>query len=245
MKIMRGLWCGLLVLALGSGCIKLNQTVEIKPDGSGVLNMTYGMSEQTIAQMESMKAMGGEMAEGDEDDGNPFDFDEEKLRAAFAEKGLEGVELLDVKSSVKEGWKYMTVRLAFENLAALGKTDFFEDNGLSLAKTEAGNYVLTQASADESAGEQEEMDMDDPAMQAMMQQMAPMFAGMRIEMTIKTPGKVISSNATEQGEDQVRWVYDVDADPSVISKMQKLSLRVEFDGTGLDLEPFTAPPSGD
>ena len=44
------------VVAL-TGCIKMEQDITLNKDGSGNVKFVYGMSEQTIKQMEAMKEM--------------------------------------------------------------------------------------------------------------------------------------------------------------------------------------------
>ncbi|MCG6859815.1 MAG: hypothetical protein LJE70_00780 [Chromatiaceae bacterium] len=246
------------VMAL-SGCIKVDQTMRIKPDGSGTLDMVYGMSEQTIAQLEAMKQMAtGMQQEGMEvkvESDSPFEFDEAVVRKKFADKKLEGVELLDVSSRSKDGWKFMELKLAFDDLESLKKTDLFEDSGLSITKNAEGNYVLEQklgsndmgmsgaqaGSAGEpaggAAGEQTSGSAGGQGMDAqMMEGMAAMFAGLRVAMTVMVPGKIIESNATKVDGNRASWIFDIEEDPQVLSKLQsKGQMRLVFSGEGLNL----------
>jgi len=231
------------VLAL-AGCIKVDQTVSINPDGSGTLDMVYGMSEQTIAQLEAMEQMAASMKqegmEVEAESDSPLDFDEAEVRKKFAEKKPEGVQLLDVSSESRDGWKYMNVKLAFDDLESLKNTEFFEDNELTITKNAEGNYVLVQKLGSEEmgmpagpqAGSEGAQGMDDKAMQAM----ATMLSGLRIAMTVAVPGEVIETNATQVEGNRASWVYDIDKDPQVLSKLGgKEELRLVFSGEGLDL----------
>jgi len=235
-------WIAVFAAALTlSGCIKVDQTVSINPDGSGTLDMIYGMSEQTIAQLEAMEQMAAGMKEeGTEaESDSPLDFDEAEVREKFAQEKPEGVQLLDVSSESRDGWKYMKVKLAFDDLDSLKNTEFFEDSELTLTKNAEGNYVLVQklgsddmglpGSQTESEGAQ---GMDEKAMQAM----AAMFAGLRIAMTVAVPGEIIDTNATQVEGNRASWVYDIDKDPQILSKLGgEEELRLVFSGKGLDL----------
>ena len=246
---MKGLKVLLALLLVASvGCIKVDQNLTINKDGSGTMAVRYGMAEQTIVQMEAMSEMTKNMPqmEGVEEpkDENPFDFNEETIREQFKELEENGVELESVESETEDGWKYMNIKFSFKDLNALAKTDFFKGSSLSLTKNDDGNYVLVQNSGDMTGmnpGGDAEMD---PEMEKMMlQQMAPMFAGMRIAMTINAPGKIIETNASEkEGDNSASWIYDVDKDPDCILDMQKSDVRIVFDGEGVELPEINIEP---
>jgi len=239
-----------------SGCIKVDQTLTIEPNGSGTLDMEYGMSEQTVAQLEAMKQMSEGMSqEGVEvESKSSLEFDEEEIRNDFADKNLQGVKLLDVSSESRDGWKYMKVKLAFDNLDALKKTEFFEDSDLTLTKNADGNYVLAQKLGSEEMGMPgpeastgagtsegsaaaggEASGAPDMGAQ-MMQGMAAMFAGLRIAMTVVVPGEIIESNATQVEGNRASWVYDIDKDPQVLTKLGgQDKMRIVFSGKDLEL----------
>jgi len=243
MRNWRWLWLVALVLSV-SGCIKVDQTLTLEKDGSGTLDIRYGMSEQAIAQLEAMEQMGQAMGETPgADDGMDaetpfdFDFDEAEVRESFESQDIEGVELLAAESETVDGWRYMDLEIAFDNLSALAKTEFFEDSEISLEKDTEGNYVLRQRSGDggptgsDGAG-------DDPMQDQMMQQMAAMFAGMRIANRVIVPTEIIETNATDVDRRTASWVFDIDEDPTVMTKLDHVDMRVVFASDGASLEPF-------
>jgi len=222
-------WTGLgLLLLLITGCIRVDQTLSLNADGSGRLHMRYGMAEQTIAQLEAMEQMSQGLGEGIEmQQQSPFEFDEEAVREQFEADKPAGVELVSVSSEVVDGWKYIDLTLEFDDLRALKKTELFQDSQLSISREDNGNYVLEQKSA---GGE--DVQTGDPRMQ---QQMAAMFAGLRIANSVVVPGEVIETNATAVNGNRVSWVFDIDKDPDVIAKLQDTDLRVVFAGDGIKL----------
>ncbi|WP_328987642.1 hypothetical protein [Thiorhodovibrio winogradskyi] len=234
-----------VVLVLG-GCVKVEQTLTLKKDGSGTLDMRYGMSEQTIAQMEAMEKMAESMGqEASEDVGGetPFDFDEAEIREQFESDAPEGVELVSLQSESLDGWRYMNLKLAFDDLSALKNTEFFSDGAMSLTKNADGNYVLVQSTGAEDAMPPTSPDGSDAATAAMMQQMAAMFAGMRIATTVIAPSEIIESNATDMDGRKASWVFDVDEDPTVLSKLQQMNLRMVFKGKGVEIAEFGSAPN--
>jgi len=232
MKIFRFLLV-LAVVAAFSGCIKVDQTLTISENGSGMLNLSYSMKEQTIQQMESMSQMqGAQSGSESKADEKPFDFDPESVKKELEKFKDQGITVKSVTTESANGWKTMNVKLAFDDLASLAKTDFFKENKLTLKKNAEGNYVFKQASKSAGAGaEMDDKKMDD----AMIKQMAPMFAGMKISHSIQVPGKILSSNATKTEGNTASWVFDVDKDPSVLAKIKDMNMEIVFEGADVEL----------
>ncbi len=221
MKLLRILIMALLA-AWTIGCVRVEQTITMKPDGSGSFVVTYGMSEQTVRQMEAMQAM----TPAEEREGNLFEFNEQELREqlkAFEEHGL---KVRDISSELKDGWRYMKVALDYASMSALAKTDFFKDSNMKLTR-EGDRYTLEMKGAEADGAE----DMNPE----MLAQMAPMFAGMRIALHINAPGRIVEHNATEVTGQKASWVFDVDQDPTAVAKMQKMHIRLVFEGADIEL----------
>lgn len=246
MKIVSRWMVALAATLVLGGCVKVEQTLTLDKDGSGTLDMRYGMSEQTISQMEAMEKMAesmGEDAAADSGSESPFDFDEAEVREQFESNRPEGIELVSLSSENVDGWKYMNIKLAFDDLAALKQTEFFSDGELTLTKNADGDYVLVQSTGAGDAMPPTPADGGDAAQAAMMQQMAAMFAGMRIATTVVAPTEVIESNATETDGRKASWVFDVDEDPTVLTKLQNMNLRMVFKGKGVDIPEFGSAPA--
>lgn len=61
-------------------------------------------------------------------------------------------------------------------------------------------------------------------------------AGLRIAMTFVVPGEVLESNATQAAGNRASRVYDLDADPKILSRLDgQEEMRLVFSGKGLDL----------
>lgn len=227
MRILSWVAIGLL-LAATAGCIKVDQTLTLERDGSGSLDIRYGMSEQTIAQIKAMEQMSQNVGEGIKvEQESPFEFDEATVRKEFETDKPDGVELVSVSSEIVDGWKYVDLKLSFDDLEALKETELFKNSQLRLRRDEDGNYTLVQKSAggnDVNAG--------DAPMQA---QMAAMFAGLRIVNTVVVPGEVIETNATSFDGQRASWVFDIEQDPDVLAKLETTDLTVTFSGQDLDL----------
>ncbi|MEA1928288.1 MAG: hypothetical protein U9N73_08770 [Candidatus Auribacterota bacterium] len=221
------IWVLSLVAAIAlSGCIKMEQDITLNKDGSGNVKFVYGMSEQTIKQMEAMKEMSKSMAEeGAEapEDDNQFEFDEDEVRKEFEAMKEQGITLNSVKSTKKDGWQYMNIDFDFKDVSKLDDTPVFEN--VSIIKNAEGNYVITSLMDNDKMGGGE-------AEKEQMKAMLPMLSGMRIAIKINTPNAIISTTAPIKSKDSAEWVFDVDKDPDSILNMSSTKMEVVFDGAG-------------
>jgi hypothetical protein len=233
-----------MIAIILSGCLKMEQTLTVNEDGSADMKMSYAMQETTIAQMEAMNKMSQQMAEqmGEEaeSDNDSFEFNEEAVRSQYEKLEPAGIKLKSVNSEVRDGWKYIHVEFTADSLSALGESEAMEGSNFSLTRNVDGNYVLVlnNESGQGMGGDSEDMTPEMKDM--MMQSMLPMMKGMRIEVNVVVPTEVIESNATQTDGNKVSWVYDVDKDPSFITEMDKMSMRVVFNGDGLDFPDVQA-----
>ena len=234
----RILGVGLATLLMGwwsAGCVKVEQALSLKPDGSGVIALRYGMSLADLAEMEAMAkaqlAEGGEEGEVSMEGGNPFEFDEAEVRKDFEEYNKVGVTLEDIRTEVVDGWKYLSLRVAFASLEALGKTEFLSDRMVSLKRLPDGNYEFLQTAPPGPEAED---------MEGMEQMMADMMEGFRAAMKFEAPGELVESNADRTEGRTVEWVFDLDKDSKALRRAQKMALRVVFKGDGLNLKDFAS-----
>lgn len=232
------------VCALLAACIKMDEDLALRNDGSGSVSMTYAMSDQTIAQMKAMQKMAEEMAKssgGTAQSESDLEFDEAKLKEKFKDYEQHGVFLEEVGSEERQGWRYMHVKARFEKLAGLTKTDLYNDRKLSLVKDSNGNYRLGFGYGEENQGAEE--GPDNPQMEQMM---AAMMAGFQVATSITVPGEVLETNAHQTEGKTVSWKFDIDEDPKAFSKMNKETPYVVFAGEGLTLaEALPAPQEPD
>ncbi|MFH1038525.1 MAG: hypothetical protein V1789_07670 [PVC group bacterium] len=220
------IWFFSLIAAVAlAGCIKMDQDITLNKDGSGSVKFMYGMSEQTINQMQTMSEMNKQEGDDQPEDDNPFEFNEEKVKKEFAALKDKGITLKSVKTTTENGWKYMHVEFDFKDISQLNDADVMGDSPITIAKDAAGNYVITSKMTGEEMGAG---DADAEQMKAML----PMLAGMRMALKVTTPGKIISTTAPIKTADSAQWVFDIDKDPDSVMNMSKTKMEIVFDGTG-------------
>lgn len=215
------------------GCIKVDQTLSLKEDGSGTLAVRYGMSLNDLAEMDAMAKSQVQAGEEAPPNMNPFEFDEATVRKDFEEYASSGVTLLDVRTEEVDGWKYLSLRIGFTSLEGLGKTEFLSDRMVTLKRLPDGNYEFTQAAPPAPP----EADMA-----GMEEMMASMMKGFRAALKIELPGDVVETNADSKKGRAVEWIFDLDKDAKALRRAQNMSMRVVFKGDGLTLPEFAGSP---
>lgn len=228
-------WLGASLFALlvgwwSAGCVKVEQTLQLHADGSGALSMRYGMAEAELAQMEALARQ--QLAEeglAPDAVGHPFEFDEAEVRKDFEAYREWGVTLESIRTEVDGGWKYLNLRIAFTNLAGLGKTEFLSDRQISLKRLGAGRYELVQAAPP---------GVDPGEAEITPELMADMMKGFRAVLRVQLPGSVVESNADEQEASAAAWIFDVDRDAKALQRAQRLAMRVVFEAPGLELAEY-------
>jgi hypothetical protein len=225
---------GLWALFMLAGCIKVDQTLTLEADGSGTLAMRYGMAEETLAQLRAMEQMSAQAGDGlSMEQEMPFDFDPEELRAEFEADKPVGVELVSLSSEVVNGWKFIDLELAFDDVRALKRTDLFKDSRLAITPARGGNFRISQRGGGTDLS-------GDAAGRQLMPQMTAMLAGFRIAQTIVVPGEIIETNATRVDGRRASWVFDILQDPNVMQTLADTDLELLFTGDGVKL-PLVSP----
>ena len=136
---------GVFLASTLAGCIKVDQTLILDKDGSGTVDLTYGMSEESISQGRDIaRNMFDSSNPGSSSPIMPFDFSDEDVRSDFKEFERDGVVLKSLKTEARDGWKFRRMVIGFKSLAGLAKAGFLADRNISLAKDPRGNYVFTQ-----------------------------------------------------------------------------------------------------
>lgn len=230
----------LLVAALAlatllAGCIRVEQVLTLNPDGSGVIDLTYGMSEESVRGFQEMSQDMLAGSNGLSGAAMPFDFSDEDVRNDFKDYEADGVVLQSVDTSVRDGWKYRRLVIRFRDLEGLARSGFLADRRFSLTRDEQGNYVLVQASGGNGDMAGQLSALGGPEMQEVLN---TVMKGFRAVIQIRTPGRILETNAPEKGDRAASWSFDLEKDPQALDKAQAASMRIVFEGKGLKIPEF-------
>lgn len=214
-----------------TGCVKFKQLLTVNPDGSGTMQLTVAMSEQVLA-----------MAGPEQDPFAEFSIDEmieeeDNGFVAFTEPTIEN----------KNGYKTMTVTGYFEDINELkfegggdGEEDGMDDGEKAEPTTYTfdtdGTLTIHRPMLGQMAAQMdnEEMDLSDPNMRAMM---APMLQGMEISEAVVVPGAVTESGFLNAQGSQASFSITADMllanDTAAIDQLKGTDeVAVQFDPAG-------------
>ena len=234
--ISAALACATLVLA--GGCVQIESSLSIEPNGSGRLHYVYGMSDQMLAQLDGMRSLARQLddAQGkpsgvatNQDLATPSPFEESAVRKALKAYESYGIALESLKFTRRNDWKFVDVVVSFKNVAALSRAPFLGDTVFELTQPAEGACRLTQKYLNGA----EPLDITDPEIQ---KNVMPILAGLKVTVAVTTPGRILESNAQKRAEQTVMWEVDIDRNPEVIRNYQRDGLYVAFEAKGLKID---------
>ncbi|MFH0880165.1 MAG: hypothetical protein V2A34_10675 [Lentisphaerota bacterium] len=212
------------LLLLAAGCVRVDQTLTLMPDGSGTMEWHFGVSQELIDRLSTNSS---DQAAIPGFPGAANFPSEEEIRESFKDYGPLGVSLESVSRDEKDGWAYWHLSIHFNSLEGLSKSSLMASRMVSLTLNKDGNYVFQQATGygpSETGTGPAEQDLERQLMK-----------GFRAVLRLKTPGPILESNASEQGRDEAAWIYDLEKDPDVLQKAGSATMRVVFDGKHLNI----------
>ena len=211
MKIALKLGIVALVFGLGmGGCMQMEQTTTLYPDGSGKLVMTIGLKKSMIAQIEMM-AKGFGAPEG-EDEGEDTDFFDGVTDPVQLDANSEGIVAWGKSKKEDVGeWIRVTTTGYFEDInkvkiynsqaAVAGQPGGGEKKLAFACKVErtTDGYTLVMKNDSGEALEQipggggEGGEQAQEQARMMAEVMKPMLEGMKIRFAVTVPGKITKS----------------------------------------------------
>lgn len=206
----------------------MEQTLVIRPDGSGALHARYRVAESTL------KAFSPQLPSGQGRLEPSVDVDPETLRRDFAEYEEHGVRVVDADSRVEGGIREVNLSLSFQDLAGLSRTPFFARAEISLRRAADGRVTFRQSRRPSAPGEPSPLDLSDPHADAALQ---AWLEGLRAVLKVVVPGPILDTNATESDRHEARWVFDLNQDPDAARRLDQALLLIEFDGRDLKSLP--------
>ncbi len=196
-----------------SGCLQVEQTVNLKPDGSGTIVISTVMSKET---MDQIKAMGGEGQK------SPIDemMSEEKAKeqATKMGDGVKFVKAEKIKTDKGEGAK---ITFSFTDInkvkmdVSLGDAAPQKDDGkppVSFQFTKGSPAKLTMTMNHPAQDKKPAADVAEDPNEAQGLAMAQqMMKGMRITMNLNVDGTLVATNATHKDGNKIT-IMDIPMD---------------------------------
>ena len=243
-----------VLTAVASGCLRLEQTLTLKEDGSGTFECTCAVPEETLSQLRAAAKIEHEMARAANEAGpatprkdyiDMFLYDsDEQIRKELGTLKKYGITVTRLKVEGREARRQMELALQFQNLADVAKTDFFKEYGFSLTKNKDGDYVLQRPPP-----VREKVDMPDLTKTENARLITPLLAGFFVQVKVNTPSRILRTNAHNKSTRTAVWTFDYDNKPDAFMAVQTEGLGIVFEGKGLKIpeiqpEPAKDAPSG-
>lgn len=233
-----------------AGCVNVEHKITLNKNGGGEYDVIYSMPEKTVDQLTALFALKDQLIETYEGD-LPAPVPDDRLARIFANPSEDqireevgkyaelGLKLENVKVDTSKAARTVRLRLSFTDIGKLAKADFFRRYGFSLAKTTepVDRYVLLRSPRPDTT--LEPPDFMDPDV---VKTLTPIYTGFRVVTAIQVPGRILKSNSHTGSRYAATWIHDFDADKRAVTAFQTDSMRVEFDGTDLDIPAFDIEP---
>lgn len=215
MRILKIFSCCLLLLIVFTGCLKVNTTISLNPDGSGTIEETVYMKAEILDMIKQFASSFNE-----EENQQEFSFYKEDEQISKASEYGEGVTFTRGEEVIEPGWEGYRVIYSFTDINKL-KLDPSPDNKVSIGdateeEVETVREFITfnfskgtpselnitfplrdfdNISDTESieATETAEADTTDEGMTEMFKRM---FDGMRISINVNVNGSISETNAS-------------------------------------------------
>ena len=236
-----------LPLAL-AGCLDYREQLEIKPDGSGTLQIDFVADLSVLGEVS--KAIGE--APNEEDTKGPT---REEILAGLQ---VEGIEVKELTVQQKDAKHRVRALIAFKDLAALGKIDGFgRDRRVDFYDDGDGKVrvVYSFDTADtipieelvEDAPPGQELDPIEKKLLAITRKARD---GIQFRSRVSLPGPVLRSNGepTPGAPNVSQWVVDKDRDPKRHAALGRgkvvMVLLVDRASVPFVKELMPTPPAG-
>ena len=234
-----------LCAVLASGCLRMENTLTLKEDGSGTFECTCGVPEQTLTQLKAVSRIEADLARAGGDAPPPKGRNyvdlllfapEEQVRNELTALKKYGITLTLLKVDNRDARRQVELAVSFQNLAEAAKSDVFKEYGFSLAKNHDGDYVLQRPAP--SKEKTEYLDFSKPDN---LKLLSPLLGGFYVQVKVNTPSLILRTSAPSKSTRTAIWTFDFDNKPSSFLALQNEGMGIVFEGRGLKLPEVGIP----
>ena len=238
----------LIGACLFNGCLKLEQVINLRPDGSGSLDLKYNLAESSVNQFRAMLQLrdrlaaargGSAVSEFEHSLANRvfLNHSEEQVRNYLRTFEPDGIRVDTLRIQSTGGWRQTHLILQFDNLQRALQSDLMRDARLSFRRDRQGDYRLYRPP--ENTSTNQPLLMND----ADIRMLSPMLAGFNVSIRLNVPERIVRSNAHRKDATTVQWVFDFDRNPQALTALQNQVFDTTFDGSKLNLAEYPPPAS--
>jgi hypothetical protein len=235
------------LLAGGVGCLRIESSLLVEPDGSGRWRLVYAMRNAVASDLTMARELAGRLMEaaGEAETNRPaaadaeipWLFDAAAIRERFDTLGGDDIALQSLKIESRSDWRHVEMVVRFRRLDRLLSLPVFAPCAVFLRRAEDGRYTLTMRAPDLGGGQVMPKLSDREVADSLM----PVLNGLRIVNRVDVPGEVRQSNATRSDTRGATWEFDFERDAQALERLDGASMEVVFDGSECALRAFEKP----
>ncbi len=225
----------------GTGCVKVDATVNLDRDGGGTLRVIYGMPTYIIKQAEFARDLSHslDVAAGKSNLPPyvldvPYIYDEAVLKTKFTAMAKDGVVLDSIKTREQGGWNYVDFSIRFNNFAMLVKQSIFKDIGVGMNRLD-GKFCQLKLTLPPLGNTP---DVAGVVTQESLNKLTPFFNGFRVVVRLGLPGEIRNSNSLMSDSRRATWEWDFDKDHQALGRLARDKVVIVFDGSDVRIKDF-------
>jgi len=202
-----------LLLAL-SGCVTLDEYIEIRRNGSAKIVLSYSISQEDLPLLNDADAVLNELAGQKQQGDMARIFDVEQMRKHFS--GIEGIDIISLRTSEDDGRVSMYMNIQVEDFRGALRQGLLPYTTLEKAGSE---YVF-------SASYPFNLSRLQPS-----SELLEVMNSLEVSFKVKTPTMITSTTALRKLANLAEWTYSPEGTP--FSRTDGRFI-VRFEAGGLD-----------
>lgn len=233
-------WWAVLWLP-AAGCLRMETSLTLRPDGSGTIEVVATIPEATLTQLRAVARVEDELRKASGEPPPPISASrrlvdlflfgrDDALHRELKAWADHGITVTQLKLEHREGRRNIHCALSFASVERLAALELFQEEGFSLTRNSTGDCVLYRPPSVVDRSRVEELMQAD-----VLKQVAPLLSGFLVQIRVTTPSRVVRTNAPRRGSRSVEWTFNFDDHPESFVALHTEPLAVVFEGAGLTL----------
>ncbi len=207
------------LLCITTGCLHLHQTVQLADDGSLTATLEYSIAERDLKLANTAASALRQWQENTEHENNlPWMFQRKAAEKYFSSQHLK-IQQFDVYQKDQRHYAKV-VCTAADGVKALKSGilgDFTLRKDTDYTRTLSLNLVQMASEEPPAATTPEEAH----------RKLRELLRGLQIQLTLQTPGRIISTTAPKRQGNACHWKFDPDTNPDFLNRLP--TIQVEFE----------------
>jgi hypothetical protein len=232
-----------LFLTLAGGCIRLETSLTIAPDGSGKAIVYGAIRQQALDRLLLAQSLATDLHSRSVTNGftpslSPWLVllsvrDGDQARRLLQSYATPTLDFQRGTFEIKQDRRDLFFEIRFHSLEDLARCPLFEHITWHVQNLKDGAVRCTLSLPP--------LDLDSD-LKALPRDLAPLLADLNISFTVETPSEILETNGHRSTTRAARWQFNYDRDPRELRRLDRAEINVVFASTGHPF-PSIAPTS--